>query len=77
MARRKKAKTRYYFSRQNMMLLDHFGRHGHITPMSALVNYGIARLASRIDELRKMGAPITTTMKVVNGKRYAHYAWTE
>lgn len=41
--------------------------------MSALVNYGIARLASRIHELREIGVDIETEVKTVNGRRYAEY----
>lgn len=44
-----------------------------LTPLSALVNFGIARLAARIEELRNFGFKITTQMKSVNGRRYASY----
>jgi hypothetical protein len=46
----------------------------HLTSMSALQKYGIARLASRISELRKEGFKIITTrIDGPNGCRYAVY----
>lgn len=59
---------------QQAKLVEHlFAKRQPITPLSALVNYGIARLAARIHELKKLGFKISTTMKSMNGKRYASY----
>jgi len=45
-----------------------------ITPLEALSNFGIFRLATAIDTLRKRGLPIETEMKKdPNGKTYARY----
>jgi hypothetical protein len=41
--------------------------------MSALINYRIARLAARVDELKKLDYDITTTMCKINHRRYARY----
>lgn len=58
---------------QKEVLLKHLKRKT-ISQYEALLVYGIARLASRIDELRKEGWPIQTVMKRDNnGKRYARY----
>lgn len=40
---------------QAQMILQHIEKHGSITPLEALQNYGIMRLASRIHELSKQG----------------------
>lgn len=45
---------------QRTRILNHLRRYGSITQREAQDEYGIARLASRIDELRKGGFPIKT-----------------
>lgn len=61
---------------QKEMLLKHLKRKT-ISQYEALLVYGIARLASRIDELRKEGWNIETIMKRDDkGKRYARYRMT-
>lgn len=51
-------------------------RRGPLTPIEALHKVNCMRLASRIDELKKIGHNITTEI-VVNGKaRYARYHLT-
>lgn len=46
-----------------------------ITPLEALSNFGIFRLASAIEVLRKRGLSITTEKKTdPNGKTYARYS---
>jgi hypothetical protein len=59
---------------QTAMILDHL-RRTSITPLEALMFYGIMRLASRIYELRSAGYGIVTTMikDLQTGKRYASY----
>lgn len=47
---------------QNEMVLRHMQEIGWIDPMTALGDYGIMRLASRISELRGMGIPIKREM---------------
>jgi hypothetical protein len=59
---------------QQAKLVEHlFAKQQPITPLSALVNYGIGRLAARVHELKKLGYEIDTTMKSMNGRRYASY----
>jgi len=60
-------------SPQNAMVLGHLVKHESLTPMSAYLNYRIARLAARVDELKKLGYKIKTNMKTVNRRRYASY----
>lgn len=51
---------------QAQMVLRHLEDYGSITQMDAMQDYGIMRLASRVDELRKQGHPIVT--EVVEGR---------
>ena len=66
-------RKRARMTKQNSLVLDHLHKIGPLTPLSALVNYGVARLAARVDELRSMGHYISTELKTVNHKRYASY----
>jgi hypothetical protein len=61
-------------SPQNLKIIAYLRQGKDITPLNALVNFGVARLASRIEELRKIGFKINRTMKRINGKRYASYS---
>jgi hypothetical protein len=59
-------------------IVDHLNKYGSISPLEARHVHGIERLASRVDELRKSGFKITTTIKKdAKGKRYAEYAFTK
>lgn len=61
---------------QNERILRHLKEVGKITPIQALQEYGIMRLASRISDLKKEGYEITKTLKThINkfGER-THYA---
>jgi hypothetical protein len=51
---------------QKERILQHLTNFGSITSAEAMQDYGIMRLASRVDELRKAGHPIIT--EVVTGK---------
>lgn len=66
---------------QNQQVLDHLLRGESLTPLQALGVYGIFRLASRIDELRKelreSGSKhviVTEVVRDPKGKRYAKYS---
>ena len=49
--------------------------NGHrITPLDALQWFGCARLAARIQELRREGMDIQTTMKAEGKKSFACYS---
>ena len=48
-------------------------RNGPMTALEALNRFGIMRLASRVDELRRQGHTIITETVKQNGKQYAKY----
>lgn len=51
--------------------------HGPITPMRAAMEWHEGHLASRIDELRREGWDIRTTIKYTeSGRKYAEYYFT-
>ena len=58
------------------MVLDHLKNHGSISHREAEELYGIARLAARINDLRRLGVAIST--RTVTGKNRrdetVHYA---
>ena len=51
---------------QSQRILRHLEDFGSITQMDAMQDYGIMRLASRVNDLRKDGHPIIT--EVVRGR---------
>ena len=51
---------------QTERILRHIEDYGSITQMDAIRDYGIMRLASRVNDLRRDGVPIIT--EVVTGK---------
>ena len=63
------------------LILMHMKKYGSITPDEAKAEYGCARLASRINELRKQGIAIKTDMVdgvSAHGKfSYAKYSLAE
>lgn len=63
---------------QNERILRHLQDNGSITPLDALSEYGIMRLASRISDLRSRGYDITREMVAGRNRygeatRYARY----
>lgn len=59
---------------QNKAVLQYLKEGRSITPAKAMAEYGVWRLASVINRLRKQGHNITTTVrKSVTGKPYAEY----
>ena len=63
---------------QSERILRHLTDYGSITSMEAMADYGIMRLASRVNDLRKAGTPIITEcVEGVNRygekTRYARY----
>lgn len=59
---------------QARRVLRHFRSRRTISPMEAIVSYGIFRLAASIHELRKAGYSITTDLRQdAGGHRYARY----
>ena len=64
------------------LILMHMKKYGSITPDEAKAEYGCARLASRIKELRYQGYDIETEMITCKGKHggktcYARYKLAE
>jgi len=64
---------------QNERIIRHLTDYGSITQGEALQEYGIMRLASRVNDLRRDGVPIVT--EVVEGRnrygektRFARYS---
>ena len=51
---------------QSQRILRHLEDYGSITQMDAIRDYGIMRLASRVNDLRREGHPIIT--EVVEGR---------
>ena len=70
---KKRSTRRITMSPQNTMVKDILCKKGVITPLNAMVNFGITRLAARIFELKKIGFKIDTVMKKINRTRYASY----
>lgn len=58
---------------QNAMIRDHLLSGYPITPLSALRQYRVFRLASRINDLRREGMNIISTMVYEDGTRFAEY----
>lgn len=59
---------------QKQQILDHLRSKGSITPMEGLINYGMTRMAARVDELRQDGWIILTLLSTdERGSRYARY----
>lgn len=53
---------------QNERIIDYMNRFGSITWMEAAMDLGIARLASRISDLRSRGVPIESEMIEVKNR---------
>lgn len=59
---------------QARRVLAHLERRGSISPMEAIITYGITRLAARVYELRRIGLAVQTELKRdEQGKPYARY----
>lgn len=66
---------------QNDLVLAHLKQYGSITPIEAIDNYRIMRLASRISDLHKMGhkihSELITEQKQGYTVRYSRYTLAE
>jgi hypothetical protein len=58
---------------QNTQILNYLQSGQPLTALKALRLFGCMRLASRINDLRKMGHTIFTDMVGENGKTFASY----
>jgi len=70
---KKRTTKRITMSPQNRAVVAILAKKGVITPLNAMVNFKITRLAARIFELKKIGFKIDTVMKKINRTRYASY----
>jgi len=58
----------------NKTVLKHLKARGSISPMEAIITYGVMRLAPAIHDLRAAGHNITTEMREdAKGHKYASY----
>lgn len=69
-------------AKQCDLILMHMKKYGSITHMEAEMEYGIARLASRINDLRRQGVAIKSEMVTGKNRRgepthYARYMLAE
>lgn len=67
---------------QNEKVLRHLQEHGSITPLDALKEYSIMRLASRIADLKRMDIKITSKIETSKNsygesERYSVYSLAE
>ena len=62
--------------RQRDWVLAYLTKYRHLTPMDALQQGGVMRLAARIRDLRDDGHDIRTEMVCERGRRFARY-WLE
>ena len=60
---------------QNQVILKHLRKAGSITVREALVEYSVASLTKRIQELREAGHEIVSNVKFhpVTGQKYVRY----
>lgn len=60
---------------QEVQIFNHLKRHGSITPLQALNEYGCMRLAARVCDLRGQGHHIETNMIERGNNRFAQYRY--
>lgn len=53
---------------QNQRILDYIDRHGSITPLDAMLDLGIMRLASRVSDLKQLGYPVVSKFVAVENR---------
>jgi len=67
---------------QTEKILRHLQEHGSITPLDALQEYGIMRLASRICDIKRAGVAVEKEIETAKNRygepvRYARYRLME
>ena len=62
---------------QNDIILRHLQEHGKITAIVAVSKYRVMRLASRINDLRRMGYRIESVTMSRKGKHWTEYRFHE
>jgi len=69
------AEERHSKASQEARILDHFKKGGTLTHIEAEVKFGCARLAARVNALRRRGHEIESRMvETASGKRVAEYS---
>ena len=53
---------------QNQRVIDYIRQFGSITQLEALRDLGVMRLASRINDLKRMGYPIESDIEVTENR---------
>lgn len=53
---------------QNELILDYMREFGSITPLEAMRDLGVMRLASRISDMRSLGYPIISEWVAVQNR---------
>ena len=66
---------------QHERILDYMDRFGSITPMDAIFDLGITKLATRIGELRQLGVPeaqidVSDECTFCRHDKYWSHRWT-
>ena len=69
-------------SNQVQRMLRHMREYGSITSIEAMQEYGIARAASRIHDIKQLGYDVVTTTKTKHNRygervHYARYSLRE
>jgi hypothetical protein len=59
---------------QTETILAHLQAGGSITPIDALREYGVFRLAARINDLREAGHDVQTLCETDGKKKWARYS---
>ncbi len=59
---------------QNVKIYLFLKRGGKLTPLKALKLFGCFRLASRANDLRKLGYDVKSEMVTRKGKRFSEYS---
>ena len=67
--------------KQTQKILDYIDRFGSITPLDAMRDLGVMRLAARIQDLERQGIAITSTLesgvnRLGEKTHYARYSRT-
>lgn len=63
---------------QNVRIMEYLDENGSITPLEAMQQLGVMRLAARIEELKRDGVPIVMIRETVRNRwgestNYARY----
>jgi hypothetical protein len=57
-----------HIPKQNELILDYMREFGSITPLEAMRDLGVYRLAARISDMRALGCPIVSEWVAVQNR---------